>query len=536
MSEQCTVVDGLVEALQAHGVRRVFGIPGGGSSLALIDSLDRHGIPFILAQTETAAVLMAAVTAEISGAPGVALTGVGPGAASAVNGIAYASLERAPLLLVTDAVEDDADGRRLHQRFDQNAVFAPLCKRVARLDGTWDRVGLEDLITGALALPAGPVQIDLGAVDASNPLAGPGTSRSRASSPAIDEAEVDAARSLLLEAERPAVIAGLYARDAAASAALKSLVAALGAPVLTTYKAKGAVPDDDPHLIGHFTGAAAEADCLNIADLILLYGFDPIESIPRPWRYVAPILEFSPVAGLRLPADPAVRVIGPLDTIVAQTCAGLGPTGWLPGTMADLKAGMIERLRLPKADHHTVQTVVEAAQYRAPAGARLAVDAGAHMFSAMALWRAGQPHDVLKSNGLSTMGFALPAAIAAALEDPQRPVIALVGDGGMMMSLAELATASRLGCRIVVLVCNDAALSLIDIKQQQQARPSLGVRYPRIDLAAAAEALGCRGWTVGPKDDLDGVLSEAFAAEGPALVDVSVDPSGYSAQLRALRG
>jgi len=173
---------------------------------------------------------------------------------------------------------------------------------------------------------------------------------------------------------------------------------------------------------------------------------------------------------------------------------------------------------------------------RAPGGCRLAVDSGAHMFAPMGLWPAARPHDVLKSNGLSTMGFALPAAIAAALEMPERPVAALIGDGGLMMCLGELATAAECGVKVVTIVLNDSALSLIDVKQQIRQHPSAGVRYPAADFAVAALAMGCRAWRVGPDESLDDALAEAFAAEGPALVDVAIDATGYADQLAALRG
>ena len=181
------------------------------------------------------------------------------------------------------------------------------------------------------------------------------------------------------------------------------------------------------------------------------------------------------------------------------------------------------------------QARVEAAIEAAP-GARMAVDAGAHMISAMALWPASAPHQVLISNGLSTMGFALPAGIAAALAEPARPVIAFTGDGGLLMCLAELSTAARLGCNLTVVVLNDAALTLIDVKQQRQQRPPSGVRYPAVDFAAAARGLGCQAWTVGREDAIEPALRAAFAHPGPTLVDVTIDPSGYGAQLTALRG
>ena len=180
--------------------------------------------------------------------------------------------------------------------------------------------------------------------------------------------------------------------------------------------------------------------------------------------------------------------------------------------------------------------IIDAVAAAAPQSARIAVDAGAHMFSAMTRWPANAPHDVLKSNGLSTMGYAVPAALASWLQEPDRPAIAVTGDGGMMMSLSELSTAARLNANLTTIVLNDAALSLIDIKQQRQQRPPLGVRYPQVDFASAARGLGCNSWKVGALDPLEFALMEAFETEGPTLVDATVDPSGYRDQLISLRG
>ena len=188
------------------------------------------------------------------------------------------------------------------------------------------------------------------------------------------------------------------------------------------------------------------------------------------------------------------------------------------------------------AKGRTAAEVVAAVRRAAPERARLTVDSGAHMFSAMALWPAAVPGDVLKSNGLSTMGFALPAAIAASLEEPSRPVVAMTGDGGLRMCLAELETAARFGCRVVVVVFDDSRLSLIDVKQRRRQSPSRGVRTGPVDHAAVARGLGCAAWRVDAAAPLEPALARAFAAEGPALVDVAIDPAPYAAQFEALRG
>ena len=134
------------------------------------------------------------------------------------------------------------------------------------------------------------------------------------------------------------------------------------------------------------------------------------------------------------------------------------------------------------------------------------------------------------------MGFALPAAIAASLTEPERRVVAFTGDGGLMMCLGELATAAELGANITVIVFNDAALSLIDIKQQGVDLPTKGVRTSRIDFAGIAQNMGCLGIKVEDAAGLDDALQRASAHRGPSLIDVAVDAEGYFAQFKALRG
>jgi acetolactate synthase-1/2/3 large subunit len=507
----------------------MFGIPGGGSSLDIIDAGHRAGIDFVLARTETAAAFMAAVTAELTGTPGVVLTGIGPGAASAVNGISYAALEKAPVVVISDCRDADTS---LHQALDQLALYRPLVKAGWRL--TPDNAGqLDALLDLALTRPYGPVHVDLAARDAARPvtMAAPAT---RHSGPGWTD-DPSHAGDLLARSTKPVILAGLDARSNDGARSLRRLADGLAAPVLCTYKAKGVFPDDDPRMIGMFTGARAEAAAVGEADLIILFGLDPVELIPGPWRYTAPVMELATTPGHRQPVPPTVTLCGPFGKVVAALEPALRKSAWTPEHIASLKQRMAEAASL-SGKGITAETATRAVQRAAPAGTRLTVDAGAHMFAAMALWRAAAPYAVLKSNGLSSMGFALPAAIASALEQPLVPVVALTGDGGMMMSLGELATARQAGGKIVCVVLNDAALSLIDIKQQRAQRPAIGVRYPRSDFAAVAEGLGCRGWRVGSDDDLDLALAGAFACAGPAVVDVTIDPSGYGAQLEALRG
>ena len=538
-ADPSTIAEALAAALAAAGVKRIFGIPGGGSSLDIIQAAADRGIEFVLTRTESAAVMMAAATAELSQTLGVALTTKGPGSANAANGVAYASLDRAPVMLVTDGFSAKQQTYVTHQVFDQRAMLAPLTKGYSRLEGPAARRDIDRLVRLAMTEPMGPVHVELTGEAARAP-AGPVTyAEADFPPPGLDEAASNAAERMLANAARPVVIVGLEARDVEAASAVRALVEALHCPVLTTYKAKGVISDLHDQYVGIFTGGAAEADCIEQADLIVFCGVDPVEFILQPWRYGAPVVD---IAALRHPVHyvtPAVGVYGSLAQHIGRLARRNRSTDWSMAEIEQLRRGMRSLLQYRSTPGIGPQQVVELAASESQSLVvmpRIAVDAGAHMFSAMAFWPCAAPCDALISNGLATMAFALPAAIAAALHQPERAVIAFTGDGGLLMCLGELATAVQQQARIVIVVFNDGSLSLIDIKQQQRGLPTRGVRWPRQDFAQTMTGLGGRGYRVESLQDYRDALQAALQGDGPALIDVPVDPSGYPEQLRAMRG
>ncbi|MCX7383041.1 MAG: thiamine pyrophosphate-binding protein [Alphaproteobacteria bacterium] len=529
----------LADAMRQLGVTRVFGLPGGGSSLDLIEGAKASGLPFTLVRHETAGVMMAAVTADLTGCPGAMLVTKGPGLANAANGLACAALERSPVLFVTDGFSDRMQGFVSHQVFDQLAMIAPVTKAQVRLKGpdVATEVARVALIAGTA--PAGPVALEMTS-PAAQAAAASATMPAIVAPPAADAVSLAAARALLGKARRPVVIAGLEVRDSAACAATRRLVAALGCPALVTYKAKGVIPDADPHFAGIFTGGEAEAAIVEHADLIILAGADPVEFILQPWRYTAPVLD---IALFRRPVhymEPAHVCVGAPDATIAALAEVATASSWHLPDIAAHRAQARAALAFPGSDAAIgPQRIVEmaaAACLRLGVDARASVDAGAHMISATEFWPCTRPHDLLISNGLATMGFALPAAIAAALHDPARPVLAFTGDGGLAMCLGELATAVAAGARIVVIVFNDDGLSMIAAKRGARDLPDDSLGWRHTDFATAMRGMGGAGWAVRSAADYAAALDAALALEGPALIDVHVDPAGYSEQLKALRG
>ncbi|WP_204623508.1 thiamine pyrophosphate-dependent enzyme [Crenalkalicoccus roseus] len=532
----------VIAALRAAGAERLFGVPGGGSSLDLIAAAEACGLRFVLARQETAAVLMAAATAELSGRPSAALVTRGPGVGNAANGMAHAALDRAPVLLLADAFTEAERGFATHQFFDHAAMLAPVTKAAARLPAPGMAAGAATaaLLDQAMAAPRGPVLLELSGAAARAPAAPPPLAGQAPRAAPHPEA-LAAARRLLARAHRPALVAGLEAAEPAAAAALRRLAEALSCPALVTYKAKGVVPDAHPLFGGVFTGGEAETPLLAEADLILLAGADPVEFIPQPWRYAAPVLDIA-AAPRPLPyRAPAVALHGPPAPALAALAEAAAPSAWERGAIAAHRAAWAGRVANAPGGNRGLspQAVVEIAQRacrRAGADPRVTVDAGAHMFPATSFWQAERPGDLLISNGLATMGFALPAGIAAALHDPERGALAFTGDGGLLMALGELATATALGARLVVVVFNDSLLSLIDIKKDRRALPEDALGWPEADFAGAMRALGGLGLRARDEAEYAAALDQALAASGPALVDVRVDPGSYPAQIRALRG
>ena len=527
----------LVSHLAARGVKRFFGVPGGDCSLDLIDAAARAGIRFVLTRTEDSAAIMAGVTAGLDGSLGVLMTTRGPGLANATNGVAWAALDRAPLLVISDGYENE-QAYVSHQRFDQFALMAPLVKGSLRFDDPAALARIPALLDAAQSAPSGPVYLEVtgNGVRPRVADAGPAPGPKVAKPPALDSNKLVEARAMLAAATRPAIIAGLQVRDARAQAGLRRLAAQWRCPVFLTYMAKGAVAD--PYAAGSYIGGAGEEAALKAADAIIMYGADPIEFPPQPWKYAAPVLDLTRYPVDRHYFEPKVSLVGDLAAAAVELETAVEGSAWSKDELAAARAEIHRRAHAGGGAAVTPQSIVEAAAAASgSSSARVTVDAGAHMLSVLALWQAREVNDVLISRGLATMAFALPAAIGASLVDPDRPVIAFTGDGGLMMCAGELATAAELGCRLTVVVFNDSSLAMIGVKQRQRKFPAAGVDYSQsTDFAAVAKGFGCRGYRVEKGGDLVPKLAEAMRGAGPAVVDVVVDPAPYNEQLRALRG
>ena len=487
-----TVADLVVGQLLGAGVRTLFGVPGGGGNLDLIAAAGRAGLPFVLTSTETAGAIAALAQAEVTGATGACLTTLGPGAASVVNGVACAFLERAPIVVFTDSQPAPFD----HQRIDHAALMAPITK----WSGTLRADGVLQVLVRALHEAThgrpGPVHVDC-----------PGDVAASSMTMMFDDAffefeeqvpsPEDRSRleTLLAAARKPLLLVGLGARGPRGCRRHSSAVRRASHPRDGHLQGQGSrARRSIEWFAGVFTNAAIEQPVIDESDLLIGIGLDPVELIPRAWKREQPIVSCGPwrVEDAHVPF--AVQFVAAVTECVELIENALvGRQHWRVAGVDVARASSTIRgggstCPAPASPRSASSQI--AASRLAPLAGRVTVDAGAHMFPATTLWPVNEPNGMLISNGLSTMGFALPAAIGAALLDRERPVVALTGDGGLLMCAGELLTAVREKLRIITIVFSDASLSLIEIKQQARRLEPAGVALGAIDWPALAGSFG----------------------------------------------
>ena len=477
-----TVADVVVDGLTRAGTPRIFGVPGVGASL--LAAARARGLPFVLAFGESAACVMAAVTGDLGEAPGAAVAGPGPGIAAAVTGAAQATLDRSPVILLTDR----HPGTMLACKASLRVTAASAADRIthaARL---------------AMTEPRGPVHLDLPPAVADEPAVELAASCRPAPLPPPEPRALDEAAAVLAAASRPVLVAGLGCRGAASAAWLRALAEALPAPVLVTPKAKGALPDPHPLMLGVLTSAGEPL--LPRADLILALGLDAVEATPRAWPSTAPLLHLAPFPAAADCGRPVTEVVAEIGLVVeelAPRLRGRARADWDMAELDRLKRDL--SARRAAAAGGFASRVVRLARQAMEAGTIAAVDAGAHADGVTALWDAVAPGEFLISNGPATAGFALPAAIAAHLARPERRVVCFTAAAGLVAAASELETATRLRAPIVVVAFGEPASNAPDLVRLAQ---SFGVP------ASAADGDALFGEAMG----------RALRASGPTLIAV----------------
>jgi acetolactate synthase-1/2/3 large subunit len=337
---------------------------------------------------------------------------------------------------------------------------------------------------------------------------------------------------------RPVVLAGLGALDADVAV----LAEALKAPVLTSYKAKGVIPEGT----GWAAGAAglspvvdaAHRALVEAADGLLLVGWDPVELrdhwLPG-WRDDADgpaVVVLDATHPTDLPSRLDVVHVGDVPAAtqaLATAVAGEGASAWRPADVDAHRARADALVQDGPSGPATAIRAVQAAVDAFHGDVVVSLDVGAHRITASNVWRCDRPHRLLQSNGWASMGYGLPAGLAAVALG--HPAVVLTGDMGLQLALGELGTARELGGTLVVVVLIDESLSLIELKQERLGHPTAGVRFGNPDLPALAAAFGGTGVEVEGPEQSTAAVADALRAGGLHLVGIRIDPSPYRRQM-----
>jgi acetolactate synthase-1/2/3 large subunit len=533
-----TTAEILATTLAANGIRRCFGLPGG-EIAEVVAACRSLGIEFVLTRHENTACLMAGVTGEITRRPSVALATVGPGATNLVNGVATALLERAALLVISAQAPTSVMPVLPHQRVNLEELFRPITKWSATLTGSDTARTVQRALDLTIEGRPGPVYLALPSDVArtEEPALQPTAPPVHSSQPVAAPEAVQTAARLIAEARRPLAVVGIGLHPVEMQPSLLRWLSATQIPVAVSPKAKGLVPDDHPLFVATCGGMAGDrlfADLVQQADLLIGIGFDPTEAI-RPFYLDRPFISVAEYSVAEPKFAPMLEVIGnvagALDTLTRET---QNRHAWTPDELIRFR----ERLaaRLTSSSHQSPRGLSPARLFHrlrelAPRDAIVTVDTGAHKLLVAQVWRAYEPQTFLVSHGLSTMGFALPAALAAKLAHPQRAVIAVTGDGGMAMVLSELETAARLRLSVVIVVLSDRSLHLIRLQQERKGFQPSGVDFEPIAFADIAPGFGCSGIRAATWSELDAAVTNALAADRPTVIEVPVDPADYGQML-----
>jgi len=475
-----TVAEVVVDGLKRAGTPRVFGVPSGGANLALIEAARAAGLPTTLASGETAACIMAAVTGDLVEAPGAVVVRSGGGVTAAMAGVAQARVDRAPMIFLTDDHPVDIAACKASLRVQRESA-AHWIAHAARLAATE---------------PRGPVHLKIPdeiARQSALPLA---TSCRPDPLPPPDPGALDTAARRLARASRPLLIAGLHCRSTGVSQWLRALVEALPAPVLVTRRAKGALPDPHPLMLGVLGSETVDERLLKRADLVVGLGLDAFEPVPAPWWSTVPVLAFGPPQALG-DRIPAVEVVGEVAVVLEELAPRLHDRQRADWDVAELDRLKRELSAGPAGDGQSLarRGIVRIAREATPAGTIAAVDAGPHLIDVAVGWHAVAPREFLVSHGLATAGFALPAAVAAHLVHPDRRVVCFTGMEGLAAATPELETAARIGARIVIIVFSESASDVADLTRlagsfrMTSFGPDSAAQFPQ----ALGQALGAAG-------------------------------------------
>ncbi|MFT8321969.1 MAG: acetolactate synthase AlsS [Bacillus sp. (in: firmicutes)] len=528
----------IVDTLIAQGVTHVFAIPGAKID-AVFDVLQDRGPELVLCRHEQNAAFMAAAVGRLTGKPGVCLVTSGPGASNLATGLLTANTEGDPVVAIAGNVIRADRLKRTHQSLDNALLFKSITKYSVEVQ---DVNNIPEALTNAFRAAksgqAGAAFIsfpqDVTAQEASVNTIAPLPSPSLG---AAQDSMISSAISKIQNAKLPVAIVGMKGGRPKAVQSIRRLLAKLGIPFVETFQGAGALSRElEPQYFGRIGLFHNQPGDLLIeqADVVLSIGYDPIEYDPKFWN-VNGQRTIIHLDEMQADADhfyqPELELIGDIAATVDQItshAAKLTLNEDKKETLGDLKNLLkkIEELpakQLPDRSHPL--NIVQELRKLVDDNTTVTCDIGSHGIWMSRHFRAYEPNKLLISNGMQTLGVALPWAIAASILNPSEKIVSVSGDGGFLFSAMELETAVRMKTNIVHLVWNDSTYDMVSFQQVMKYNRNSCVDFGQIDIVKYAESFGATGLRVNSPDELAKVLKQGFEQEGPVIIDIPVDYS-----------
>ncbi|MFI1439606.1 thiamine pyrophosphate-binding protein [Streptomyces fructofermentans] len=551
-----TAAEALVAQLESYGVEYVFGTCGH-TNIALLDALGPSPIRFVIARHEQAAAHAADGYARMTGRPGVLLTHVGPGMMNAVTGVATAALDSVPLVVITGDIPSYYQGRHPHQEVnlhadaDQTAIYRPFCKRVWQVQRVQDlaRVTERAFWTATTGRP-GTVLVNI-PMDLLNRPADPGSGGrplpAQLGTPGLDLPTAERIADALLSAERPLIYFGGGLREPGARAELRALAEYLDIPLAHSLMGKGALPDQHPLLLGMpgFWGLEATHEHTRGADVVLALATRFAETDASSWES-AYTWNFPPSRLIQIDIDPAeigrnypvdIGAVADVGLAVRSIAAAVRERRAEPLTRPGLREGVAAARRAVfeaareagRGDDFPLrpQRILSDLREALPDDAVLVTDVGWNKNGVAQCYELPERGRFITPGGASTMGFGPAAAVGVQIAEPERVVVALVGDGGMSAQLPAVPMAVEQGAPVIFLVMNNRAHGTIADLQASSFGRSYGCEFTDAqgrpyspDFARYGESCGADGYTVGTPGELRKALTDAVSRRRPAVLDV----------------
>ncbi len=523
--------DIFVKSLEAEGVEYIFGVPGE-ENLDFLESLRTSKIKFILTRHEQAAVFMAATLGRLTGKAGVALSTLGPGATNLITGVAYAQLGGMPLVVITGQKPIKKSKQGQFQILDMVSMMTPITKMATSII-SGDRVAstVRQAFKLAQAERPGAVHLELPEDIAAEESQVLSITPVKVRRTAPDPKAISQAVALLEKAQRPLVLIASGANRKLVRKQLLNFLEKTQIPFVATQMGKGVIDETHPLYLG--TAALSNNDfvhcALDRADTILVIGHDIIEKPPviltNEKRAVIDLNFFEArVDEIYLPS---LEVVGDISHSLWLLAEKIVPSKKWDFTyfhkMAAQLKNQIAQKQLDGNFPMKPQRIVADLRLALPPKGILALDNGMYKIWIARDFPAMEQNTVLLDNALATMGAGLPSAMAAKLLNPDQPVVAVVGDGGFMMSSQELETAKRLGLQLTVLILRDDAYGMIKWKQANQNLPDFGLDFGNPDFVKLAESFGVKGVAIKTAAELLPALQASFQYPGVTVIDCPID-------------